>query len=245
VRLSIEAGPQGAPKRADDQKKGNAMGEFITLTAADGHRLPAWQSGKEGPGLVVIQEIFGVNNHIRHTADRFAAEGFTVIAPALFDRVGPGIELGYGEDDVKRGREIRAKVPLDEALRDIAAAVVALKTEGRHVGVVGYCWGGSLAWAAATRLEGIDAAVSYYGGEVAKMADERPRCPVMLHFGEKDHAIPMSDVETVRKKQPGLPVYTYSAGHGFSCDERGSFDPESHALALSRTLPFLRVHLHA
>jgi carboxymethylenebutenolidase len=221
------------------------MGKFITLTAADGHRLPAWQAGREGPGLVVIQEIFGVNNHIRHTADRFAAEGFTVLAPALFDRVGPGIELGYGEEDIKRGREIRAKVSLDEALRDLAAAIGALRSEGRTVGVVGYCWGGSLAWAAATRLDGIAAAVGYYGGEVAKMADERPRCPVMLHFGEKDHAIPLSDVETVRKKHPELAVFTYPAGHGFSCDERGSFDPESHAMALSRTLPFLRQHLGA
>jgi carboxymethylenebutenolidase len=219
------------------------MGKLITLTAADGHSLPAWQSGHEGPGLVVIQEIFGLNNHIRRTADRLAAEGFSVVAPALFHRVAPGVELGYGEADVARGREIRAKVPLEDALRDIAAAVDALKSEGRRVGVVGYCWGGSLAWAAATRLGGIDAAVSYYGGEVAKMADERPRCPVMLHFGEQDHAIPMTDVETVRRKHPELPVHTYPAGHGFSCDERGSFDPESHALALSRTLPFLRQHL--
>ena len=220
------------------------MGELITLTA-DGHSLPAWHSGREGPGLVVIQEIFGLNNHIRHTADRFAAEGFCVIAPALFHRVAPGVELGYSEADVARGREIRAKVALDDALRDIAAAVAALRTERRRVGVVGYCWGGSLAWAAATRLEGIDAAVSYYGGEVARMADEKPRCPVMLHFGEKDHAIPMSDVAIVRQKHPDLPVHTYPAGHGFSCDERGSFDPESHALALSRTLPFLRRHLGA
>lgn len=219
------------------------MSEFITLTAGDGHRFPAWQAGNGVPGLVVIQEIFGVNNHIRHTADRFAAENFAVLAPALFERVGPGIELGYDEEDVKRGREIRSKVALEEALRDIAAAVGALKSEGRAVGVVGYCWGGSLAWAAATRLEGIDAAVGYYGGEIAKMADERPRCPVMLHFGEQDHAIPMSDVETVRKKHPDLPIFTYPAGHGFSCDERGSFDPESHARALSRTLPFLRKHL--
>ena len=144
-----------------------------------------------------------------------------------------------------RGREIRGKVALEDALGDIAAAVGTLKSEGRPVGVVGYCWGGSLAWAAATRLEGIGAAVGYYGGEVAKMADERPRCPVMLHFGEQDHGIPMSDVETVRQKNPDLPVFTYPAGHGFSCDERGSFHPESHATALGRTLPFLRQHLGA
>ncbi len=179
------------------------MGELITLTASDGHALPAWQSGREGPGLVVIQEIFGLNHHIRRTADRFAAEGFAVVAPALFERVEPRVELGYAEADVARGREIRAKVSLDDALRDIAAAVGALKAEERPVGVVGYCWGGSLAWASATRIDGLGAAVGYYGGEVAEMADEQPRCPVMLHFGEHDHAIPMSDVATVRRKHPG------------------------------------------
>ena len=121
--------------------------------------------------------------------------------------------------------------------------MAALRDDGLTVGVVGYCWGGSLAWAAATRLDSVSAAVGYYGGEIAKLSDETPRCPVMLHFGEKDHAIPMSDVETVRKKHPGIPVHTYPAGHGFSCDERGSFHPESHAKALSRTLPFLRKNL--
>ncbi len=219
------------------------MGEFITLTASDGHELQAWRSGDGAPGLVVIQEIFGLNHHIRATADRFAAEGFSVIAPALFDRVEPGIELGYGPQDIEKGREIRGKVRNEDALADIAAAVAELRKDGLTVGVVGYCWGGSLAWAAATRLDGVGAAVGYYGGEVAKNADETPRCPVMLHFGEHDHAIPMSDVETVRRKHPEIPVYTYNAGHGFSCDERGSFHPESHAQALSRTLPFLRKNL--
>lgn len=219
------------------------MGEFITLTAGDGHRLNAWASGDGAPGLVVIQEIFGVNHHIRATADRFAAEGFSVIAPALFDRVEPGIELGYGAEDIERGRALRAKVATGDALRDVAAAVAELRKGGLNVGVVGYCWGGSLAWAAATRLDGVSAAVGYYGGEVAKMADEQPRCPVMLHFGEQDHAIPMSDVRTIRREHPETPVHTYPAGHGFSCDERGSFHPESHALALSRTLPFLRKNL--
>lgn len=219
------------------------MGEFISLKAADGHEFQAWRTGDGAPGLVVVQEIFGLNHHIRATADRFAAEGFSVIAPALFDRVEPGIELGYGPEDIEKGREIRAKVKTEDALADIAAAVAELRKDGLAVGVVGYCWGGSLAWAAATELDGVDAAVGYYGGEVAKNADRTPRCPVMLHFGEQDHAIPMSDVETVRKAHPDIPVHTYPAGHGFSCDERGSFHPESHALALSRTLPFLRKNL--
>lgn len=219
------------------------MGEFITLTAADGHRFQAWRTGDGAPGLVVIQEIFGVNHHIRATADRFAAQGFSVIAPALFDRVGPKIELGYGPQDIEKGREIRAKVKTEDALADIAAAVAELKKDGLTVGVVGYCWGGSLAWASATHLDGVSAAVGYYGGEVAKNADETPRCPVMLHFGEHDHAIPMSDVETVRKKHPEIPVYTYPAGHGFSCDARASYHAPSAAKALERTLKFLHKYL--
>ena len=219
------------------------MGEYISLTAGDGHKFQAWRTGAGAPGLVVIQEIFGVNHHIRNTADRFAAEGFAVIAPALFDRVQPDVELGYGPDDIEKGRALRAKVATEDALRDVAAAIAELRKDGLTVGVVGYCWGGSLAWASSTRLEGVKAAVGYYGGEVARMVDERPRCPVMLHFGEEDHAIPISDVETVRARHPEVEVHTYPAGHGFSCDERGSFHPESHALALSRTLPFLKKHL--
>ena len=218
------------------------MGETIRLTAADGHEFTAWRAG-DGPGLVVIQEIFGVNSHIRNTVERFAAEGFTAVAPALFDRVGPGLELGYQADDVARGRALRGQVSNDGALADIAATVALLAGEGRKVGCVGYCWGGSLAWAAATGLEGLSASVGYYGGEIAQNAAARPRCPVMLHFGEQDHAIPMSDVETVIAAQPEVPVHVYPAGHGFSCDERASYDQASHELALSRTLPFLKQYL--
>ncbi|MFQ5566031.1 MAG: dienelactone hydrolase family protein [Paracoccaceae bacterium] len=222
------------------------MTGMIQLEAADGHRLDAYRAGPAGEaaaGLVVIQEIFGVNAHIRSVTERFAAQGFDAIAPALFDRVGRGIELGYEADDIADGRAIRAKVATDEALADVAAAVAALGADGRKVGVVGYCWGGSLAWAAATRLDGVGAAVSYYGGQVAEWADEQPRCPVMLHFGETDASIPMEQVQTVRAKHPDLPLHVYPAGHGFSCDARASYHAPSAALALERTLSFLRKNL--
>jgi len=222
------------------------MSATIKLTAADGHAFSAYRAGEDraqAPGLVVIQEIFGVNSHIRSIADQFAAKGFATVAPALFDRVRPGIELGYEPADIAKGREIRAEVPTEAALSDIAAAIGLMAGEGRKVGVVGYCWGGSLAWASATRLDGVAAAVSYYGGQVPEWAGETPRCPVMLHFGETDASIPMEGVEKVRKAHPGLPLHVYPAGHGFSCDARASYHAESAAKALERTLTFFRKHL--
>ncbi len=221
------------------------MSETIQLRAADGHSLSAYRAGADNraaPGLVVIQEIFGVNDHIRSVVDRFAAQGFAALAPALFDRIEPGIELGYGEADIARGRELKAQVTTGDALADVAAAIALLASEGRKIGVVGYCWGGSLAWASATRLDGVAAAVSYYGGQVPEWAGEMPGCPVMLHFGEQDHAIPMDGV-AVRRAHPDLPIHVYPAGHGFSCDARGSYHAESAALALERTLAFLNKYL--
>ncbi len=218
---------------------------MVELEARDGHKFDAYRARADSDlraGLVVIQEIFGVNSHIRNVADRFAAVGFDVLAPALFDRTERGIELGYQPDDVDRGRAVRAKVSTDEALLDVDAAIKFLARTGRPVAVVGYCWGGSLAWAAATRLQGVSCAVSYYGGQVAEMANEPPHCPVMLHFGETDHAIPMEQVETVRAKHPTLPLFTYPAGHGFSCDERASFHAPSAELAFKRTVEFLTNH---
>ena len=221
------------------------MGETIRLRAADGFELSAYRAAPSGTprgGLVVIQEIFGVNGHIRRVADGYAAEGFVAIAPALFDRIEPGLELGYGQDDIERGRELKGRSQTEAALRDIAAARDAAAAAG-NVGVVGYCWGGYLAWLSATRLDGFSAAVSYYGGGIGSVAGESPRCPVLLHFGEKDHAIPLSEVETVRKAHPELEIHLYPAGHGFNCDERGSYDPESARLARERSLAFLRQHL--
>jgi carboxymethylenebutenolidase len=216
---------------------------MIQLEARDGHKFDAYRARPNGDacaGLVVIQEIFGVNSHIRNVADRFAAQGFDALAPALFDRVERGIQLGYQSADVARGRAVRAQISTDEALLDVEAAIKFLALTGRPVALVGYCWGGSLAWAAATRLQGLTCAVSYYGGQIAEMANEQPNCPVMLHFGETDHSIPMEQVETVRAKHPALPLFTYPAGHGFSCDERASFDAPSAELAFKRTVEFLK-----
>lgn len=217
------------------------MGTMIELVARDGHRLSAWRADPVGTpkgGLVVVQEIFGLNEHIRAVTDGFAADGWLAIAPALFDRTGRGIELGYDPDGIAKGREIAFGQPQDAALADVAAAIDEARRLTGTAAVVGYCWGGTLAWLAATRL-GADAAVGYYGGGIAKAAAETPRAPVMLHFGETDHAIPMSDVDAIRAAQPGIPVHVYPAGHGFNCSARGSFHAPSAELALKRTLAYL------
>ncbi len=216
------------------------MGRTISLTAKDGHKLAAYRAdpkGKPRGALVVIQEIFGVNHHMRNVTDRFAGEGYVAVSPALFDRVERGIELGYDPKSIEAGREIRAKVPLDGTLADLQAAIDYARQFGK-VGVVGYCWGGGLAFLAATRLPGTAAAVGYYGGMVAAHAQEKPKAPAMLHFGEQDQSIPMSDVETVKAARPDVPVFVYHAGHGFACDERGSYNEEASKAALERTLRF-------
>jgi carboxymethylenebutenolidase len=221
------------------------MGKMIELTASDGFKLGAYKAEPNGSskgGLVVCQEIFGVNHHIRNIADRFAEQGYTVIAPALFDRAERGVDIGYTEATIKQGVDIRGKIKLEDTMKDVQAAINALKGAGK-IGVVGYCWGGSLAFLSATRLSSVSAAVGYYGGTIAAHADEKPKVPVMLHFGEKDHGIPMSDVEKVKAARPEVKVFTYPADHGFSCDERGSFDKPSHEKALARTLAFFKEHL--
>ena len=220
------------------------MGTTVQLTAADGHVLAAYRAGPEGAarGLVVIQEIFGVNHHIRTVCDRFAAQGYAVIAPALFDRVAPGTELTYEPDGVAKGRELRGRIADEATMHDVAAAAAALG--GVPHGIVGYCWGGTVAWWGATRAQGFRAAVGWYGGGIAATRMETPACPVQLHFGEKDAGIPLTDVDAVREAQPGVEVFVYpGAQHGFGCDERGSFDPEAAALAQERTLAFLGRHV--
>ena len=221
------------------------MGKTIQGKAADGHRLSMYRADPAGEprgGLVIAQEIFGVNSHIRAVCDDYAAEGYVVIAPALFDRVEPGIELGYQPDDVTAGRAIREKVSLDEALADVEAAAKLVIGVGR-IGVVGYCWGGTVAWVAATRSRTFAAAVSYYGGGVPDLADEQPNCPVQLHFGEQDHAIPLAGVEKLQAAHPKLPVYIYPAGHGFNCNQRASYHAESARMARERARAFLRQHV--
>jgi carboxymethylenebutenolidase len=213
---------------------------WIDLTAADGHRLAAWQDGPRDAkrALVVVQEIFGVNSHMRNVCARFVQQGYAVIAPALFDRTERGVELGYTPADVARGRELRTKVTADGTLADIEAAAAALPA-GAKRGIVGYCWGGTVAWWGATRSRSFQAANGWYGGGVAAAKDERPNCPVELHFGEKDASIPMTDVEAIRAAQPGVAVFVYpGAQHGFGCDDRGSYSRPDAELAWERTLAF-------
>jgi carboxymethylenebutenolidase len=220
------------------------MGKSVDIETVDNNELTGYLAEPEGEAigaLVVIQEIFGVNAHIREVCDGFAKDGYIVLAPAMFNRVGPDIELGYTPEDVEKGREIRARIDHEDAVRDMAAAVNALK--GQPIGVVGYCWGGSLAWNAATRLDDVSAAVGYYGGMIPDMVDEQPRHPVMLHFGESDQSIPIEGVEKVIAAHPDVPIHIYPAGHGFSCDHRGSYHAESARLARERTLAFFAKHL--
>jgi carboxymethylenebutenolidase len=220
------------------------MGKSIKLKASDGFELSAYRAdpaGKPKGGLVVIQEIFGLNEHIRDVCDRFAAEGYLCVGPAIQDRAQPGFEVGYTPPEIEKGREMRGKVKNEDSIKDIKAAFDYLKKEsGGKVGVVGYCWGGSLAWLAATEIDGLAVALSYYGGEVAANADRKSKCPVMFHFGEKDASIPLDKVELVKQKQPDHPIYVYEgAGHGFTCDARGSYHPASSDLALKRSKEYL------
>jgi carboxymethylenebutenolidase len=222
------------------------MGKSVTLTAEDSHRLAGYRAeppGKPRAGVVVIQEIFGVNQHIRKMTDGFAADGYLSLAPAIFDRVQRDFEIGYAPADVETGRATRGKIQLDDMVADVRAAVKALQAEGLKVGVVGYCLGGTLAWLSATRIDGVAAAVCYYGGGIAAAANERPRCPTLIHWGETDASIPPDHWETVKKAHPTVPAHVYPAGHGFNCDERGSYHAESAKLARQRTIDFFRQHL--
>ena len=222
------------------------MGETLTLTAEDGHTFAAYRakpSGAPRGGIVVVQEIFGVNQHIRKLADGFAADGYLAIAPALFDRVERGYETGYAAPDIERGRATRGKLSTDQAMLDVKATVKELQKAGLKVGVVGYCFGGTIAWLSATRIDGVAAAVGYYGGGVAAAVDEKPKTAVMLHFGETDASIPKEDYEKVMKAYPTVPVYIYPAGHGFVCDERGSYHAESAKTARERTMEFFKKHV--
>jgi carboxymethylenebutenolidase len=218
---------------------------MITLSAHDGHRLGAYEArptGRARGAVVVVQEIFGVNGHIRGVADDYAASGYRVVAPALFDRVRSGVELGYTDADIAEGRSIRERITFDNALADVAAARDALRETGK-VGVVGYCWGGTVTWLAAARLDGFAAASSYYGGGIGKFAGEPPRCPVQCHFGDRDHAISLDEVEAVRRANPAVQVFVYAAGHGFNCDARASYDAKAATLARERTLEFFRANV--
>lgn len=221
------------------------MGDYTTIMARDGHEFQAWLAappGRARGALVVLQEIFGVNAHIRSVADGFAAEGYTVIAPSLFDRIRRGIQLGYGPADVQEGAGYRAQLTPETTLKDVAAAIAVVKNSGR-VGTVGYCWGGTLAYLAACQLP-VSCAVVYYG-KVTAYLEQKPRCPVMYHYGSEDASIPAADVERVQAVlQPPSTLFTYAgAGHGFNCDQRASYNPQAAAQARARTLEFLARYL--
>lgn len=220
------------------------MGAFIELTASDGVRISAYEAAPAAAprgALVVVQEIFGVNGHIRSVCDGYAAEGYRAIAPALFDRYERGVDIGYMPADIARGRELKARATTDSALRDVAAARDAVAGAGK-VGIVGYCWGGFVTWMSASRLQGFACAVPYYGGGMLEAVGERPRCPVLAHFGERDTAIPVAGVRDFAKAHP-VQVFIYAAEHGFNCDQRAAYDPPSAKLARERTLSFLRQHV--
>ncbi|WP_420968011.1 dienelactone hydrolase family protein [Bradyrhizobium sp. B120] len=222
------------------------MGQDIKLKASDGFELGAYRADPAGApkgAIVVIQEIFGVNHHIRSVCDRLAKEGFVAVAPSIFDRITPNFQSGYSPDEVAEARKFVANPDFAAMLRDSQAAIDAVKSVG-PVGIIGFCLGGSIAYAAATKLTGLSAAIGYYGGAVIRFADDKPAVPTQLHFGEKDAGIPLSDVETIKSKRPGVEVFIYpGAQHGFHCDERASYDKASADIAWPRSMEFFGKHL--
>ena len=221
------------------------MGHWIELKPEGADPIRAWRAdpaGKPRGGIVVIQEIFGVNSHIRAVTDRFAAEGYLAVAPAIFEHVEKGFDVGYDPDSRAKGMAIAGKMDRDQAQRDIAAAIEIAK-EGGKVGIVGFCLGGTLAWVAAATQPGLSAAVCYYGGGILGLKDLKPRVPTLMHFGEKDQHIPVAGVKEFAASRPDILVDIYPADHGFNCDQRESYDAPSAKLAWTRTIEFLRQHL--
>lgn len=228
------------------------MGQFLDLVSGDGFVVPAWVAEPDAPprgAVVVLQEIFGVNAHIRAVADRFAARGYLAVAPATFARVQPGVDLGYGPEDMAAGRALKAAaeaLPGAGVLPDIQAAVDhAARVSGCKVGVLGFCWGGLLAWRAACTLQGLSVAVPYYGGGMTSPdeAARQPRVPVLAHFGQRDHWIALDSVQAFARAHPEVEVHIYDADHGFNCDQRASYDEAAAMAARDRTLAFFDKHL--
>ncbi len=216
------------------------------MRAEDGHELNAYEvlpAGTPRGGLVVLQEIFGVTGHIRSVCDGYAAHGYHTVAPALFDRVQRHSELGYSKDDAVIGRELRSKIPWAQVFFDVVAAQRRVSTSGR-VATLGYCWGGTVSWRSATQLNGIAGAVCYYATQVLPYVREKPLCPVLMHFGERDPIAPLEHAGALRAAQGAqVEIQVYPAGHGFNCDETANFDSASAALALRRSLDFLSTHV--
>jgi carboxymethylenebutenolidase len=222
------------------------LGKQFTLTAADKHSLGAYRADPKGApkgGMVVIQEIFGVNKNIRAMCDRFAEMGYAAVAPAVFDRFSRNFESGYSADEIAHARSLLGNLNWDHMMADISAAAAELKGAG-PVGIVGYCMGGTASFLAAARVPGLKAAVCYYGGMIGKFGDEKAKCPLQMHFGDKDESIPMNVVDEIKKKQPQAEVYVYAdAPHAFCNDDRPSFRQDACAQAWKRTQEFLAKHM--
>jgi carboxymethylenebutenolidase len=222
------------------------LGQKVTLTASDGFKLGAYRADPAGApkgGMVVIQEIFGVNKNIRGKCDEYAAKGYVAIAPSLFDRTQKDFESGYTPDEVAAARKFIEKPDMEAMLRDTQAAIDAVKSAG-PTGIVGFCLGGSIAFLSAVKLNGLKAAVGYYGGMIAKNAEQKPKIPVMLHFGATDPSIPLADVEIVKQKRPEVETYIYEgAGHAFTNTDRPNFHPPSAETANRRTDEFFEKNL--
>jgi carboxymethylenebutenolidase len=218
------------------------VGQIVELTAGDGHRLDAYlaeAAGKSCGGIVVIQEIFGITRHIRAVADQYAAAGFTAVAPALFDRVERHVDVPY--TDMPTGFSYVQRLKDEDVMRDVQAGIDRVAAAGK-VGIVGYCWGGTMAYLASARLA-VAATVAYYGGGINNHTSEKPRCPIMFHFGEKDSHIPKSAVDKIRAEVPAGTFHIYPADHGFNCTDRASYEPESAKLALQRSLEFFHKYV--
>lgn len=218
------------------------MGTTIQLTAADGHNFSAYRAepkGKPKGGLIVVMEIFGVNSHVRKVTDEFAADGYLAIAPAFFDRVERGLDVGYTPPEVEKARGLMQKMNFGDAIKDVAAAMKNIASAGK-TGIVGYCWGGSCAFKSACNVPGLTCAIAYYGGAIPTLVAEQPKCPMIFHWGEIDQSIPLEKAKMVAEAHKKYPHYFYpGAGHGFNCNERGSYNAEAAKLARSRTMEFL------
>jgi len=222
------------------------MGKFIELKAADGHKLAAYiatPAGKPRGGVVVIPEIFGVNSHIQQTTDGFAADGYLAVAPAMFDRAQRNYDTGYSQPEIEAGVAIMQKLDWKQSMLDVQAAI-AEAAKGGKVGIVGYCYGGTVSWMAAARVSGLACAVPYYGGGMHGLIGERPKIPVMCNFGEADQSPTLAQAKEIAAAHPAITAHFYpGAGHGFNCDQRGSWNPEAAKLARQRTLEFFRKQL--
>ena len=216
------------------------MADFINMKTKDGFMLSLYEAKPTGPakaGIVILQEIFGVNKHIQEVCEHYASQGFHVLAPCLFDRAETGISLAYDDEGKEKGRAYKNKVQ-DFAISDISDSL-ALFPQTLPKIVIGYCWGGSLAWHMACAHDGLAGAISYYGGELPSHKDKQAKCPVQTHFGEQDATIPMDGVHDFIAAQPHHDHYIYDAGHGFNCDHRAQYNKEASQQAASSVTLFL------